>query len=577
MGFGILLSVLPLVVVIGVIVLIIRAVRRREGDATGSGDTHGIRRFFQYLLLFGLIVVAAIGTSNLLARLFGSTTRNPAPTDPFRGGPDPTLLLAQDLAFTAVGIPLAALIAWWTWRTHRSDPDEARSGTYGLYVTVAALTAALVGLGALASLIGDALTGNFDADSAGRALVWGALWMLHWELARRTLPASHRVPHLVLGAMIGLVTMTAGFVSVLGTTLDMLLRPGAVLGVTDVLADSAGLLVAGTLVWVRYWLTAVVRLPRTTLWLVHVLVLGVGGGLVLTLVGASFLLWDVLVWFLGDPVAATAVQHFNDATGEFALVVGGVLVWWYHRTVLTHAGVRGRSEVQRVYEYLVAGIGLLASATGVGTLIVAVVESLTPGIDRGMTVQNTLLGAITLLVVGVPVWLAFWLPIRRKVAADPPAETGSRTRRIYLVLLFGLSGVAAAIALIVAAVILLQGVIDQQVGGATLRSMRYALGVLVAAAALSFYHGTVWREDRRIAPARRETGPRSVVLIGPADPDLAREIARQTGARVQAWGRAGASPWSRDDLLVALAGHPGRDLVALSEQGGVRVLEVDRG
>lgn len=566
------LSLLPLALLALVVVLVVRA-SRHHGDGAGpAGESHTVRRFFQYLLLFGLTVVAGIGAGNLLGRLFGSPTRS----TPQYPGQDTSALLAQDLAFTVVGIPLAVLLAVWTWRTHRRDPDEARSTMYGLYVTVAALTGVVVALEAIQSLVADALhRPSFDADAAGRLVVWGAIWLLHWILARRTLPPAHAAPHLVLGSTIGLAGSAAGMVLVLGTALDLLLRPALVLGGNAALAEGVGLLLAGALVWVRYWVLGAAHLPRRTLWLVHVLPVGVGGGLVLALAGASLLLWDVLVWFLGEPTAPSAGRHFDGAANSFALVVVGVLVWWYHRGVLAEAGAGSRTEVRRVYEYLVSGIGLLAAAAGVGTLLVAVVEALTPGIDLGLSRQNTLLAAVTLLVVGVPVWWAFWRVIRRHVAADPPVETASRTRRVYLALLFGLAGVAAAIALIVAAVTGLQDVVDQQVSGVTLRSMRYALGVLVAAAAVSAYHGTVWGEDRTVVQARRGSGPRSVVLVGPSEPDLVHDVARQTGARVQVWGVAGPA-WDRPALLLALAGHPGRDLLVLAEEGGPRVLEVER-
>lgn len=573
------LSLLPLALVIGLVVLLIVRASRRHADASASGaptESHAIRRFFQYLLLFGLLMVAGIGTTNLLARLFGSTTRSTAPP-PFQGGPDPSVLLAQDLAFTVVGIPLVGLIAAWTWRSHRRDPDESRSALYATYVTLTALTALLVTALALEALVAAALhRPHLEADAAARVVVWGAIWLVHWMLAGRTLPAPHRHPHLVLGAMVGLVLVTTGFVMLLGTSLDLLARPGAVIGAGGDLARGAGLFLAGTLAWMRYWVTAAAGAPRDPLWLIHVLVLGVGGGLVLALASASVLLWDTLVWFVGDPATPVAVQHFAGATTLFASVLAGALVWWYHRTALARAGTTGRTEVQRVYEYLVSAIGLAASAAGVGTVLVALVESVTPGIDLGMSVRNTLLAAVTLLVVGVPVWLTFWTSIRRKVAADPPTEIASRTRRVYLALLFGLTGVAAAIALIVVAVMLLQDVVEGRVSGVTLRSMRYGLGVLVAAAAVSVYHGAVWREDRTIEPVRRpEAPPRRIVLVGPATPGLADDLAQATGARVELWSTTdGPRRWDREALVTALDAHPGTNVLVLAEDGPPQVLDV---
>ncbi len=534
-----------------------------------------VRRFFQYLLLAGLLVVAAIGTSNLLARLFGSTSRI------VDFGPDPAILLARDLAFAVVGAPLALLIAYGSWRSHRRDPDESRSALYATYLVVLALVSVIVAATALQQVVAAALyRPTFEADAAARLVVWGVIWVVHWILARRTLSPAGQSVHLVLGSMVGLVLVTVGFALLLGTSLDMLFRPGEVIGAGGELARNAGWFLAGGLVWVRYWLLGASDRPRTPLWLVHVLVLGVGGGLVLALTGASLLLWDVLVWFVGDPLQASAVRHFADAGSRIATVVAGLLVWWHHRTVLAQARATRRTEVRRVYEYLVSGIGLGATAAGVGTILVGLVESVTPGIDLGMTVRNTLLAAVTLLVVGVPVWLTFWTSLRRQVATDPATEIASRTRRIYLALLFGLTGVAAAIALIVVAYLLLRDAVVGQVSWVTLRSMRYGLGVLVAAAAVSIYHGTVWREDRRTPVARPEAGPaaaapRWIVLVGPAAPDLVREVEVLTGAQVELWSTTDeARRWDRETLVAALQGHTGTATLVLAEDGPPRVIEV---
>lgn len=94
----------------GLVVLIVLAVRSRGQTTNTETGTRGVRRFFQYLLLFALVVVAAIGVSDLLGRLFGA--------DAFDDS------LALPLAFALVGVPLACLIAWWTRRTMHQDPGK---------------------------------------------------------------------------------------------------------------------------------------------------------------------------------------------------------------------------------------------------------------------------------------------------------------------------------------------------------------------------------------------------------------------------------------------------------------------
>lgn len=564
---GIFVTVFSLALVVGLLVLIVGASRRRHPGTPGI-DARSVRRFFQYVLMFALWLVVAIGATELLGRLFGAEPAQWEDTD---------YALAQALAFVIVGLPLTLGLAWWTWRRHRADPAEASSNLYAAYVTLTALAGALMAATSLQELLARAIDPvAFDGDAAGGLLAWGALWAGHWIVAKRSLDEDRRVPHLLLGSVLGLVLATAGTVLTLGTALDLLLRPGEILGGTLALAEGVSLLVAGAVVWVLYWVMTAIRLPRGTLWLVYALPVGVGGGLVLTLVAASRLLWSVLVWFLGDRGGTPAVRHFASATTEVAAILTGALVWWYHRTIVGE-GRESRTEVRRVYEYLVSGIALITAATGVGTMLVALIESATPGIDLGMPVRNTLLAAITLLVVGVPVWWVFWRSIRGAVATEPEAEVASLTRRVYVVVLFGVAGIAAVVALITVAFTFFQDVVAAQVSGTTLRSMRYGLGVLIGAAAISAYHGAVFRQDRQVEVPGRDEGPRSVVLVGVGDPELDHAITRATGARVEVWGRLDGVPaaWDAERVLAALAGHRDEDLLVIEEGGDLRVLVVD--
>ncbi len=599
---GILGVIFGLAFFVGLLVLVVSAARRR-GRTHDGVDARSIRRFFQYVLLFALFVVAAVGLAELLGRLFGATSEY---------WEDDAYLLAQALAFVFVGLPLAGALAWWTWRRHRSDAAERESTLFAAYLTLTALTAVFVAATSLQTLVVTAVQdARPDADAAGGLLAWGALWLGHWLAARRSLDVDRGTPHLLLGSLVGLAFTVAGLVMTLGILLDLVLRPDVVRYGSG-LAEGGGLLLSGALVWGVYWLADGVRLPRRTLWLAYVLPVGVGGGLVMALVAASRLLWSVLVWVVGDRFGRTASEHFESAAVELVAFLVGLGVWGYHRSVLgasraeptapptrpapvgqppalesdaEAAGPRptggaARSEVRRVYEYLMAGIALIAAAFGVGTILVAVIEAVTPGVDAGLTVRNTALAAVTLLAVGVPVWWLYWRRIRAAIAVEPGPEAASLTRRVFLVVLFGVAGVAAVVALIAVALTFFQDLVSGATGASTLREARYGLGVLVATAAVSGYHGAVFRRDRTLtAGAGRPAGPRSIVLVGAADPGLEHVLARATGARVEGWLLLGEDPppWDADAVLAALDGRVGDDLLVIGDGAGLRVLSVDLG
>ncbi len=251
-------------------------------------------------------------------------------------------------------------------------------------------------------------------------------------------------------------------------------------------------------------------------------------------------------------------------------VVGG-LSWWYHRAVLASRAAVGRTEVTRVHEYLLSGIALAAAATGVALVVVALVDVLAPAPLVG-SVVNSVLAAVTLLVVGGPLWWWFWRRVERARRADPGGEVASPTRRVYLVLLFGVAGLVAVVVVLVAAFIVLNDVIRSTVGSGTVRDLRVPLGILVAAGAVSGYHWMVQREDRALAPPpAAHPGPRLVLLVGPRDDALTAYVHRVTGARVDVWPADGPA-WEPEAVTAAVARLTGPRAMLISGPDGLRVV-----
>jgi hypothetical protein len=557
MILGLISSIVTLVLPVVLIVWAVRHFGRRAG--LQRTDAHSIRRFFQYLLLYGLMIVAAVGLSDLLGLLF---------QEPALAGDDRSAL-ARALTFSVFGIPMFVFIAVWSRRRLQRDPDEARSLGWAFYLTIAPLTALIVAMVALDDVVSAALDLRSSWAALTQFVVWSGIWLVHWIVANRMLEADRRQGHLVLGSLIGLGTTVAGLVWLLGASLDAIfIDEGNNLLVPQQhqLAQAAALVVAGVPVWVVYWLRTLAKARRTPLWFGYVLPVGVGGSLVLAVVGASIALYQLLVWFLGEPASTQAVEHFRGVPTAGACVVVGVVSWWYHQLVLAGA-TPGRTEVTRVYEYLMAGIALLAAAVGVTMVVVALVESLVPAaeVEVGTSVANSLLSGVTLLLVGGPLWWVFWSRIGRAVRACGPAELGSPTRRIYLFVLFGLGGVASVIAVLVAAFLGIQGFLQDGLDVQVVRQMRIPVAILFATGAISGYHWTVYRDDRsRMPAAEPRRGPRYVLLVGAPDGIVGGAVEHLTGARVDLWVRADglAGPWVVDDVVTAV-NVSGADAVAV--------------
>lgn len=566
---------IALIVLVLIVVLVAVGTRQAVGRPGGvPARGHGVRRFFQYVLLLGLLAVAASGLSGLLGRLLGPST--------LVAGDQADLAL--NVTFSLVGIPLYLGLALWSRRRLMADRGERWSRGWAFYLGAATLTALVVAMFGLYDLLAWAVgLEDFDGRSSARLLVWGGTFAAHWWVGGRITPADRLQVLRLLASLIGLGAAASGLVTVLAGALDVLLglQGEAMVSSADTqIVRGALVLVVGAPVWLLAWLRSAARAERDPLWLSYVLLVGVGGGLVTAITAASALLYDLLVWLVGDPGADTAAQHFRDAPTATAAAVVGLLVWWYHHAVLETTGDDTRTEVRRVYEYLMAGVGVLAAAAGLTTVLVALVEALTGDADLlvGPSAVNTLLAAATLLVVGGPVWWVYWRRIQRAAQAVSGQEHASPTRRIYLLVLFGLGGVAAVIAVLTGVYLLLEDAFAGTFGAETIRSMRFAVGVLVTAGAISAYHWTIYRAGRERAP-EEVRGPRFVLLVGASDPGVVREVARRTGGQVQGWRRTDQDgrAWSVEEVMSSIQDTGAPEVLVLSEATGLRTVPLDRG
>ncbi|MGO0576832.1 DUF5671 domain-containing protein [Ornithinimicrobium panacihumi] len=506
---GITLSAAVVIIIAALVGGVLSARRGHDGYDSPGITGHSIRRFFQYALLSGLLFASASGVSGLVGRLLESDQ------GPLR---DDTALALQ-LTFTFIALPLWAALAWWTHRRLRTDPAEPRAVGWVVYLTLVSLVSLVVALvGWHRSVGGLAGLHPLHGDPPGQTLVWTVVWLGHHWWSHRVTPTSHLRPLHLLGSLVSLVGAGIGLGMVLTPAFGELLGLNASVVVgrpvwPSIAAGAAVLLVAG-LAWSTYWLRHMLHSRRDTGWLAIVLLAGVAGGLLLAVLTASILGWDVLVWLVGDPRHATAARHFHAAPAQLAAVVVGLLVWWYHREVLDARPRHARTEVRRVYEYLLSAVGLLAASAGLVMVLVTIVEAVASGADLvvGGTALNALLGALVLLAVGLPVWWWHWRQAQRARKADPGGEVGSPTRRAYLLVLFGVMGVAAVIALLMLVYLVLEDVLEGGVDAETLRRIRFVVGILVTTGLLSAYHWTVFRADR--AEAER-IGPRTPVDADP--------------------------------------------------------------
>ncbi|MBI4944165.1 MAG: hypothetical protein HY830_25775 [Actinobacteria bacterium] len=568
-------SVLLLALLVVVAVTVVRVLAHRPGAP--AARTSSLRELFTYVLLLVAVLVTSTGTAGLLGQLLDRyATDGPLVTG--------SVEAARNGAFVVVGLPLGLLVGLVIRRALRDDPAERTSFGWAAYVTAGSVVPLVVAMVA----VHDSLGWAFGVDpenprAVARAVVWSLVWLVHWRLDRALTPADHATPHLLLGSALGLGTTVVGAVGAVGNSLDLAfgLQRDTFVDPQDQLRRAAATLLVGAGVWTLYWWRHASARPRALLTDAYALAAGTVVGIVAGVVGTVWALSDVLVRVLGSPAATAAAEHFRNTPHLLATAAAGALLWWYHTGLLTRPAATaapGRDEAHRLRDYASAVLGLLATCVGGAMLVVALVDALTRSVAvAGTPAANIALVAVSALVVGLPVWWLAWRTAQAACRTAPGPERASVTRRTYLVAVTGVGVLVAVGALIGVVYLLLEDLFAGALALGTLRSLRYALGVLVVAAAVAGAHAALFRAERALRPHAVQR-VRYVVLVGAGDPALAHEVAATTGARVLSWPRTdGAAPvWSVADVARLVAASPGPDVVVVQTPDGLLAVPVDR-
>lgn len=569
-------SLVLLAIVAAIAAAVWRVARRRASSATSHAPS--LRAVFTYLVLFVGVVVSAVGAAGLVGQLLdriGSVALVSGSAE-----------AARNVAFLVVGVPLATGLGLRVRRLIRTDETERRSMAWSGYVGVTATVSLVVAMSAIHnSLVWAFGVGPRDPYAVGQAVVWSLVWLAHARFARVLVPAAGARWQLLVASAIGLATTAVGVVGLVGNALDIAfgLHFDEFNDPRDQLLRALSTALIGAAVWTVHWWFGAVRADQALADLlghVYALLAGTLAGTVTVLIGATWVLRDVLVWFVGSPEAQASAQ-FHAAPHAATVAVVGALLWWYHTGLLGHPGstaVSGRAEVHRVRDYGAGAIGLVAAATGGVLLVAALLEVATRSvaIAGGPTTNLALLGAV-LVGLGVATWWPAWRVAQAACRADPGPERSSSTRRTYLVGLTGVGVLVAVGALVGVVYLLFRDLFEGTVTAGTLRSMRYPLGILVVSAAIAGGHAALARAERMLRP-HAERRARVVVLVGAPDPALGRQVAHTTGARVLSWPRTDGveQPWSAEEVVQLVAASTGPDVIVVQGPDGLLAVPVDR-
>ncbi len=543
-----------------------------------------LRRLYLYAVSTAAVLLLATGLA-LLGGTLVSLLMHGGADDSSRGQ------LAGYTALTVVALPVWGVHFLFAQRFAARDPYERTSAIRHLYLYLVCLVTSIAAMVLVLSVLVELLqplldNAPFDGETAARfgwaALVVAGVWAFHFQVARADRAvAAEEGASATLRRWYMYVALLAGLLVLLAGTQGLLQQAWAELANGSrhqytFLSWSVAYALAGGLLWgVHARAIATGHLSEDR----HSTLRTLEGFIALTiciataLAGASLILYYALARVLGvDNPGGAGNDVLVAAAGPAsqALVYG--IAWFLTRRRLDRdAGTQEadrQAGVRRLYTNLASLVSLGAWAVGAGGLLWTLAEQLeAPIIGLPAPAWKDPLSLwVTLLVVGLAVWLAHW---RQAPWAD---DRQSLSRRLYVWAAL-LGGVLAVLG---GGVGMLDPVLRQLFSAhprlndpANLDFGRY-LAVILVAAGVGLYHLRVLRADaaarpvRPAQPASKAPAPAAAVVTAGPGSAAAPEIQAGPRGRRYTLTVTGAT---EDDVQSALASLPPQASYLLTPEG----------
>jgi hypothetical protein len=326
--------------------------------------------------------------------------------------------------------------------------------------------------------------------------------------------------------------------------------PGTALGEVgrEVLINGIALLVVGTPIWAYSWrviqdsLTDPAEMgSNLRLGILYFLALG---GVVTVVTTAAMLVYTLITRLFG---ADWTTQYFvQQLGGPVSVGVPLGMIWayyghWLNRHIEAIGDRIRQAGMKRVYNYILAFIGLVVSFIGVTTLLRFIINVTTSrSFMMGDANRSTLATAISLLVVGLPLWLMTWRPMQAEALAQ--GEMGDHARRsvlrktyLYLALFASvIGGMATAVVLVYQ---LIRLALTGDAGSDFVNTLLNLTQLLFLFVVVLIYHLNVLRADgASMADTLAEKQSAFSALIvdsGDGIVDVVKAALAKSGAKVQ--------------------------------------------
>jgi hypothetical protein len=121
--------------------------------------------------------------------------------------------------------------------------------------------------------------------------------------------------------------------------------------------------------------------------------------------------------------------------------------------------------------------------------------------------------ALTLLIVGAPLWTLHWLRVQREWRGDPAVFGLSMSRRIYLPVVVGVACGTALVGLIMTIYLAVRDLVDGTFARGTLDTVAVPVALVLATAGVGWYHVRVLLGDRATLTPVPVHAVREVILV----------------------------------------------------------------
>ncbi len=228
------------------------------------------------------------------------------------------------------------------------------------------------------------------------------------------------------------------------------------------------------------------------------------------------LVYTLLLWIAEQP----PTRHYPELNSSEAilfymvpmLVLG--LLWFYHQRIIqqdsTEVKLRGgAATIRRLYVLSFSAVGLAMTTMGFMYLIRWLMFQIGGGDTIGVYRSVGFMSEVARLIVGIPLWLAFWLWAQRLFYGEEDEERSSALRKFYLYTVI----LVAVISTVTRITYILEGLFSLVLGGSTSGAsdgdIRIPISIIIPMVVLWIYHSRVLKADIKVAEeVERQSGLR---------------------------------------------------------------------